>query len=218
MIFGNIHRQLFKNLLTGTIIIGILTGISVSLIELKHIDKYVAEIASADSRILSKYYLQYYNNPTDSALTLLRQATQNNIDRNSFIFIELLDKNFQNVTRKSIREFDKISPELLSQFKYFDMSEKDEYETIYFKGRLYIRVMAPIHDNDNKKIIGYFKGIYHLPDDKTIEAKKQSYYSILLSIVVVVTTTFFIYPIIYKLYNKLLNSSFVLLESITNIL
>ncbi|NOX35152.1 MAG: HD-GYP domain-containing protein [Deltaproteobacteria bacterium] len=219
MIFSSIHKKLARNLLVSAIVIGILTGLSVTLIELRRIDRYVLKIASDDSQILSKYYLQYHNDRTDSTLTILRQAIQDKIGHDSFIFIKLLDENSQIVAKESIKEFDKTAPNVLSKFNDFNVADKSEYHnTVYFEDQLYIQAMAPIYDNHEKNIIGYFEGIYHLPDKKTVETKKQSYYSILLSIVVVVTTTVFIYPIVHNLYSKLLKRSLELIEANTNIL
>ena len=218
MILSNIHKILFRNLFIGGAIIAILTGIVVSLIELKRIDKYVEEIAFEESKTLYKYYIQFYNNRTESQLAKLRQAIQDSLNHDLFIFVEFIDENMENITKESIEGFDKIEPELTSKFNNFTMSKKFEHQTIYYKSSLYIKVMVHIYGQHENKIIGHFEGIYHLPDNKMAEIKKRSYYSIGLSMVVVLLTTLFLYSIILKLYNKLLARSYELLQSNMGIL
>lgn len=218
MILTNIHKILFRNLFIGGAIIAVLTGILITLIELKRIDKYVEEIAFEESKTLSRYYIQFYNNRTDSQLLELKQAIQDSLNHDLFIFVEFIDDNMKNITKESIEGFDKMGPELASKFDNFTMSKKFEHQTVYFKGNIYIKVMVHIYDKQENKIIGHFEGIYHLPDNKMTEIKKRSYYSIGLNMIVVLITTLFLYPIIIKLYNKLLARSYELLQSNTGIL
>lgn len=218
MIAVNIHKTLFRNVIIGGAVIAILTGLMMTVIELKRIDKYVEGIAFEESKTLSTYYVQFYHHRTDTQLVELRHAIRNRLNHDLFIFVEFIDENMNGITKESLLDFNKIEPELAVRFKEFNMSDKFQHQTAYFKGSLYIKVMVHIYDQDEKQIIGHFEGIYHLPDSKVAEIKKRSYYSIGLSMIVVLITTLFLYPIIHNLYKKLFIRSIELLRSNTSIL
>lgn len=218
MMLSNIHTILFRNLFIGGLIIAALTGILVTLVEFKHIDRYVEEIAFKESNSISKYYTDFYHKGTDIQRANLEKAIQKSIDHDLFIFVEFLDENMNSITKSSVSGFDRIEPVLSGKFGKFDMAERFEYQAVYYHDNLYIKVMVHIYNDPMDHVIGHFEGIYHIPDDKMTEIKKRSIYSITLSIIIVIITTLLLYPIIYKLNKNLLNRSFELLKSNTSIL
>ncbi|NOX32694.1 MAG: HD-GYP domain-containing protein [Deltaproteobacteria bacterium] len=218
MALGNIHKLLFRNLVIGGVVIATLAGGLVTFIELNRIDKHVLEISLIKSEKILKYYEKFYINRTDKSLAILKRVTKNNLDLNSFIFVEFLDDKNERVAQVSIKEFHKINSQLNSRFGGFQMTGGFEHKTIYFNNQVFIKVMLPIFSKSTGKNLGHFQGIYHLSEDKLNKIKDQSYYSILLTIIAVLFTTILIYPIIFALHKKLISRSFELLRSNTNIL
>lgn len=215
---SNIHTNLIRNLFIGGMIIAVLTGVLVTLLELKHIDRYVEGIAFEESSSISNHYIDFYRKRSDIQRADLEKAIQRSIDHELFIFIEFLDENMNSITKSSVSGFNRIESVLSKKFGTFDMSERFEYQVAYYNNNLYIKVMVHILDRDTDHVIGHFEGIYHLPGNKMAEIKKRGYYSIALSISVVIITTLLLYPIIYKLNSKLLIRSYDLLKSNTSIL
>lgn len=70
----NIHKTFFRNLIAGWTVITILTGMFMALFELKRVDKYVVEIAFEESKTLSRHYVQFYDNRTDTQLGVVEAS------------------------------------------------------------------------------------------------------------------------------------------------
>lgn len=218
MTSGTLHKALLRNLLIGGIVIATLAGGLVTLVELRRIDRYVANISLIEFEKISQYYIKFYMNRTEASLTELKQVTKDSLNHNLFVSIEFLDDKLKPVADVTIDNFNKTYSRLNSRFGNFKMTGSVKHKITYFNGQLFIKVMVPVFNNREGEIIGHFQGIYHLSDDKLAIIKNQSFYSILLTIFAVFVTTIFIYPIIFSLHKKLVSRSYELLRSNTNLL
>ena len=217
-LYTSIHRQLLKNLAFAGIIVCLLTGITVAFVEFQRVDSYVAGIAIKESKKLADYYVAYHNNRTPSSLAKLQQAIRKSLDHDLFIAIEFLDENIAEVTSETLQFFVHHSSILSNKFKPFEMTGEVEHQTIVHEGQIYIRIMVPMVDKIHQNTVGHFQGVYHLHDDQMTIIKQQSYYAILMSLLVAIFTTLFIYPVVYKLYIKLIKRSSEVVTANTDIL
>lgn len=217
-LYTSIHRQLLKNLIRAGIIVCLLTGITVAFVELRRVDSYVADIAIKESQKLADHYVAYQNKRTPSSLAELQQAIRDSLDHDLFIAIEFLDEKIAEVTSETLRFSVDQPSNILNKFKPFKMTGKVEHQTIMHEGQVYIQIMVPIADNINQNTVGHFQGVYHLHNDQMTTIKQQSYYAILMSLLVVIFTTMFIYPVVYKLYKKLIKRSSEVVTANTDIL
>lgn len=217
-LYANIHKQLLKNLALAGIVICFVTGITVAFVEFRLVDRYVAGIAVQESQKLATHYLDYYTNPTPSSLAILQRAIRNSLDHDLFVSIEFLDQNFAKITSETLQFSVYQSDSLLNKFKPFKMTGEVEHQIVMNEGRIYIRIMVPIHDRTPQDVVGHFQGVYHLHDDQLTTIKRQSYYAILMALLVAIFTTVFIYPVVYKLYKKLIIRSSEVVTANTDIL
>ena len=206
-LYSTVNKHLLKNLAIAGIVICILTGIIVAFIEFRRVDKHIADIAIRQSQKLTDQYIVFHNKRTSSSNIKLQQAIQSNLDHDLFISIELLDENLVMVANEVIRNSLDPSIDLMKKFKQFEMEDKIEYQVVLYKGQVFIKVMVPIKDSLHQNPIGHFQGVYHLPADQMASIKQQSYSAIVLSLLVTIFTTLFIYPVVYRLYKKLLQRS-----------
>jgi len=216
MINTNINKLIFRNLILGGIIISILTGILVYLIENNRIDNYVADLAFEGSTKYYRYYSDFYRDPSDSSLSILRKSLQTALGHDLFILIEIYDDNLNRVIVENIKDINEFKYDLDRQFEQFIMTGKIAHKKTFLNGQFYIKVMSPIWDQNKDKIIGHFEGVYHVSDDKIAAIKKQSLFSVLQSVLIVLATTILLYPIILQLNKKLSIRSYELLDSNIN--
>ncbi|MGB3225656.1 MAG: HD-GYP domain-containing protein [Desulforhopalus sp.] len=217
-LYTSIHRQLLKNLAFAGIVVCFLTGITVAFVEFRRVDSYVADIAIQESQKLADHYVAYHNNRTPSSLAKLQQAIRNSLDHDRFIVIEFLDEKIEEVTTETLQFSVHQSLNILNKFRPFKMTGEVEHQTIMHEGQIYIRIMVPMVDIIHQNTVGHFQGVYHLHDDQMTRIKQQSYYAILMSLLVAIFTTLFIYPVVYKLYKKLIKRSSEVVTANTDIL
>ncbi|MFT5702645.1 MAG: HD-GYP domain-containing protein (c-di-GMP phosphodiesterase class II) [Desulforhopalus sp.] len=216
--YTSVHKHLLKNLAFAGIVICFFTGMTVAFVEFQRIDSYVAGIAIKESQKLADLYIDYNTNPTQTSLARLQQAIRNSLDHDLFISIEFLDQNIVKITSETLQFSVHQSGTLINKFAPFKMTGEVEHQIIMDEGQIYIRIMVPIHDRTQLDVVGHFQGIYHLHDDKLITIKRQGYYAIMMALLVVIFTTVFIYPVVYKLYKKLIIRSSEVVTANTDIL
>ncbi len=217
-LYASIHRQLLKNLAVAGIVVCLLTGITVAFVEFQRVDSFVAGIAIKESQKLADHYVAYHNDRTPSSLAKLKQAIHESLDHDLFVAIEFLDEKIEEVTSETLQFPVHQSSNLPNKFKPFKMTGEVEHQTIVHEGQIYIRIMVPMVDKINQTTVGHFQGVYHLHDDQMTRIKQQSYYAILMSLLVAIFTTLFIYPVVYKLYKKLIKRSSEVVIANTDIL
>ncbi len=206
-LYPSVRRQLLKNLTLAGIVICILTGVTVAFIEFQRVDTHVADIAIRQSQKLANLYIAFHNDRTSSSYFNLQQAIRNDLDHDVFISIEFLDENIGMVANEVIQHRFPPPIALMNKFRQFKMSGKVEHQLVMYEGQIYIKVMAPLKEGTQEQPIGHFQGIYHLHEDQLATIKQQSYNAIILSLLVTVFTTLFIYPVVSRLYKKLLERS-----------
>ncbi len=200
----------------GGIIISVLTGIIIFSIEYARIDDHVAKLAVAESIKCSNYYSDYYYNPSAASLATLRQTLRTSLDRNLFVLIEVYNDNLNRIVVESLKGIDQLKHDLDRKFSSFVMTGKIAFKKASMKHQLYIKVMSPIRDKNNDKIIGHFEGVYHVSSSKIGEVKDQIFVSVAQSIIIVLLTTILLYPLILQLHKKLFLRSCELLDSNIN--
>lgn len=209
----NINKIIFRNLILGGITISVLTGILVYLLEYNRIDNYVAKLAIEESTKYSEYYSDYYYSPSESSLSSLRIVLQAALDHDLFILVEIYDNNSNRIIIENIKDYSDIKHALGSKFSRFIMTGETAHQKISIDGKVYIKVMSPIRDRENNKVIGHFEGIYHVSDEKMAEIRGRIILSVLQSVLIVLATTILLYPVILQLNKKLSRRTYELLES-----
>ncbi len=212
----NINTIVLKKLTIGGIIIAVLTGFIVFSIEYNRIDDHVTKLAIEESNKCAKYYSNYYHNPCNASLLILKQALRTSLDKNLFVLIEIYDDNLHRIIIESIKDIKQLRDSLNHKFSDFIMTGKVATKKAAMNSEIYIKVMSPIRDKNKDKIIGHLEGVYHVNKKKLREIKNQILLSVLQSIIIVLLTTILLYPIILQLHKKLFLRSCDLLDSNIN--
>lgn len=213
MVNTNVNKKIFRNLILGGIVISIFVSIIVWLVEYSRIDDYVARLAVGESVKYSKYYSEYSNNPSAISLFRLRSALQNAFGYDLFIFVEIYDADLTKIIDENKVGVEGLRADLDQRFSDFAMNGKVAHQKVLLRGQFYIKVMSPIRDQGNEKIIGHFEGVYHVSDDKIAVIKEQMLLSVSQAVLIVLLTAILFYPIILQLNKKLYRLSYELLES-----
>jgi HD-GYP domain-containing protein (c-di-GMP phosphodiesterase class II) len=69
------------------------------------------------------------------------------------------------------------------------------YDKVIAEGRLYIRVVVPLHDQQARRL-GYFEGAYHVADTRIASIRARLETNVALVVGVVLCTTLFLVPVI----------------------
>lgn len=213
MVKTNVNKKIFRNLILGGIAISFFVSIIVWLVEYSRIDDYVARLAVGESVKYSKYYSDYSDNPSAISLFRLRSVLQNAFGYDLFIFIEIYDADLTKIIDENKVGVEGLRADLDQRFSDFAMNGKVSHQKVLLRGQFYIKVMSPIRDQGNEKIIGHFEGVYHVSDDKIAVIKEQMFLSVSQAVLIVLLTAVLLYPIILQLNKKLYRLSYELLES-----
>lgn len=215
MINHTIRKLILRNLSLGGIIIALVTGVVVAIIEHERFDEYLSNLALNESNKLSNYYQKYYENPSPLSLEALSNRIENSLDLKLFIIIEIYDNNLKLIIDKRINNI-QTKDGVKYRFSKFEMKGEFAHKKTSFNDQWYIKIMSPIRDKINDRIIGHFEGVYHVSDEKIRELKKHIFLSVIQSVGIVLMTTFLLYPVILNLDKKLKIRSQQLLNSNIN--
>ena len=214
---NNIRKIIIRNLSLGGIIIALVTGIVVYFLQHSRFDEYLSNLAFKESNKFSTYYQRYYDNPSKLSLQFLSNEIQRSLDPELFIIIEIYNKDLKEIIVESVKEKEIIDI-LEYEFSNFKMTGEISHIKTSIHDRWYIKIMSPISDKNNSRIIGHFEGVYRVSDENIRVFKKNIILSVIQSIGIVMITTLLLYPIILNLDKKLKLRSQELLDSNVNTL
>jgi HD-GYP domain-containing protein (c-di-GMP phosphodiesterase class II) len=204
----DIHRRLIKKMVLGWILLSLAIGTIVAFVEFERIDKYVVNLAQADATKHTDAYHHYYHDPSLARKSKLIDLVDNCVYDSHFVLVELYDQTKNKVVEKALERVESIINDLEEKDHEFLMTDQAEYMRFISGKQLYLKIVTPILDLEQpEEIIGYFEGIYEVPQDKMREIGLRMVWSIAQVIMAILLTTVILYPVIIGLHQDLIRRS-----------
>lgn len=204
-----IHRKLIRKMVLGWIVLSLVIGGIVGYLEIERIDSYVVDLAKSDSARLTDAYHNYYHDPSPKNDVALEETSSISVHSGHFVLAEVYDQDKQKVVENALDEIEPIVNRLEEKQHTFLMTDKTNYMRVFHNQAMFLKIVSPIYDYENKtEIIGYFEGIYHVPQEQLHEIGLWLIWSIVQVIIVILLTTVILYPVIISLNKDLIQRSF----------
>ncbi len=202
----NIHKQVFKRLFLGWVLLSLVLGGIISYLEIKKADKLVLGLAMEESRFLT----DDLDRNSANQMGVLKQRVDEFI-KGHFIVIELYDENRKQLLREISPRREAIEKELEQRIHPFPLENAVHYDNFLIEEKLLLHLMLPLHD-EKGDLIGYLKGVYQVDAETLHNIKIDIIGTLLLVVVVVLITAIVLYPIIISLNKGLIKLSSELLS------
>jgi HD-GYP domain-containing protein (c-di-GMP phosphodiesterase class II) len=202
-----IHLRLIRRLATVFILAAILITAAALYLEYKRLDKSLLRVAQKESTIFSSVFATYHENPellNPAALRLLAAA---GMERSSYLQVELFSASREQVLLIS-RESGADAASMFAK-KGIDLpftSQPDGVRLLANK-RIFLQTLMPIHDSNDSRTIGYFKGIYQVSLEDMHPLISRFLWTAGLGVTGVLLCTLLIYPGMVFLSNHLIRNS-----------
>ncbi|MCG6553710.1 MAG: HD-GYP domain-containing protein [Candidatus Magnetominusculus sp. LBB02] len=202
----NIHRKLIVRLLIGWIVLSIVLGTVVFFVKLEDIDDFVKELAIAESKPLIQDKQYFSHITTEQERKSIIEKLYHHIELAHFVNVELYNAKREELYKVSSKDAGLIEierKEVESKYRTYLFSDSVAYKKFFIDGRVYLCLVVPLFDDDNKKY-GYFEAVYRA-DDKTMKAIRDLIFGALLIVVAAVFATAVIfYPIVMAMNRNLI--------------
>jgi HD-GYP domain-containing protein (c-di-GMP phosphodiesterase class II) len=202
----NIHKQVFKRLFIGWVLLSLIIGGAVAYLEIRKADSLVLGLAMEESRFLT----DEINRSSASQMDALRRRVDEFI-KGHFVVIELYDENRNQILREINPRRAAIEQKLEQHIRPFPLENAVHYDNFFVEDRLFLHLLLPLHD-EKGDLSGYFKGVYQVDSQTLHNIKADIAGTLLLVVVVILLTAIMLYPIIISLNKGLIKLSSDLLS------
>ncbi|MBI5639939.1 MAG: HD-GYP domain-containing protein [Nitrospirae bacterium] len=202
-----IHKRIAGRLLLVWLGLSVITATAVFFVELGHVNEHVMPAALNRAGKLSEQYRAYYHEPSGKALGIVGESIRTQLSRLHFVLAEIYSRNKDLLIREVIPEMrDRVGSLEAKEHDYM-MTDKAVCRRFFDKGEIFLKIVVPILDSDDKTIIGYFEGICLVDPETMSEIRSRMITSVLMVFSVIFALTLAIYPIIINLNKDLLRLS-----------
>lgn len=213
----SLKRMLAKRLLLVWLMLSVAVGVGAYYFESRQIDAFVFNLAAEAAK--------HFNSPENEAafmgdISQHQIVVENFLKQSKFAGIRLFGRD----QKLKLESWKPRPGALLNQIERHQHSFPDadgrHFNKIWDGENLYVQIVIPLLSTD-KKVYGYFEGIYEV-DSITTEAMKQRVLYALINVVIIIgLTSLVLYPVILflnreatDLSDELLQSNLELLQSL----
>jgi len=204
-----LHWSIATRLLLAWVILSPALGAASYYFESRQIDTFLFNLAAQAA-------MHFNNSETEAAfladVTRHRPMVETYLKESRFAGIRLFGRDQQLKLETWKAGIGNVLNRIERHRHTFPDAEETHYNKIWEGEDLYVQVVIPLL-SPNKKVYGYFEGVYEI-DATTIEALRQRIINSLLIVVVVIgLTSFVLYPVILHLNREATDLSDELLQS-----
>jgi len=195
-------RRLVRKLLLWGTIIALTGGLSSAVVWLKILNQEASSLAITETNFYQQQYLNYYRKRSESSRLRLQQVLDNRAPGGGFILVEIYNNEQHKVAAFQLPGSRKIDRYFERQIGTNDL----KYETHYKQGRIYIHLERALKNNLGLTI-GYFEGLFQVPDQTTRDLVMAVIINVVQTIVVIALVVLLLYPVTMALSRDLITKS-----------
>ncbi|MFZ5774608.1 MAG: HD-GYP domain-containing protein [Thermodesulfobacteriota bacterium] len=199
-----LHRRTIKRLFLGWLLLSLAIGSLVAYAEFERIDAYVVGLARNNSSQLISVAHRYFHEPSEANLRGLRETAEKMAGVDHFLLVEFYNQQKEKIVSHSLPHSQEIAEKLEEKRHDFLMGERIDYQKILHARSIYLKLLMPIHDQEDQRIIGYFEGIYQTTAQELDEVVARVVWSIIQVVAAIFLATVILYPVIIALNRDLI--------------
>jgi HD-GYP domain-containing protein (c-di-GMP phosphodiesterase class II) len=204
-----LKKSIATRLLAAWALLSIVLGIGSYYFESKQIDAFVFSLAAQAAK--------HFNNPENEAAFLgnldqHRSVVERFLKDSRFAGIRLFGRNKKLELETWKTDENRLLSRIEKHRHTFPNEGDSHYNKIIDGGNLYVQIVIPLSSSD-KKIYGYFEGIYEVDSITVAKLEQRIITSLLIVVLVIGITSLVLYPIILSLNREATNLSDELLQS-----
>lgn len=200
----DLHRRIIKKLFLGWLILSAVIGSLVAYGEFERIDAYVIGLAQTNSTQLIAAARRYFHAPTAENGRDLEVMAQSLARERHFVMVEIYNRKKEKVVEYALPQVQEIMAGLEEKRHDFLMGQCIEYMKILHADALYLKLMMPIIDQEDQRIIGYFEGIYQVTGQEMEQVVWRVAWSIIQVVAAIFLAILILYPVITALNRDLI--------------
>lgn len=204
-----LKKSIATRLLAAWVVLSLVLGIGSYYFESKQIDTFVFSLAAQAAK--------HFNNPENEAAFLgnldqHRSVVERFLKDSRFAGIRLFGRNKKLELETWKTDENRLLSRIEKHRHTFPNEGDSHYNKIIDGGNLYVQIVIPLSSSD-KKIYGYFEGIYEVDSITVAKLEQRIITSLLIVVLVIGITSLVLYPIILSLNREATNLSDELLQS-----
>lgn len=200
----DLHRRIIKKLLLGWLILSVAIGSLVAYTEFERIDAYVIGLARTNSTQLIAAAHSYFHDPTERNGRYLEAMAQSLARDHHFVMVEIYNQKKEKVVKYALPHIQEIMTRLEEKRHDFLMGDRIDYMKVIHSDVIYLKLLMPIADQEDQRIIGYFEGIYQVTGQELEQVVWRVAWSIIQVVAAIFLATLILYPVIITLNRDLI--------------
>jgi putative nucleotidyltransferase with HDIG domain len=207
MVQRDFHIQIIKKLFWGWLALSLGIGTLVAYTEFERIDEYVMGLAQRNSALFIEAVHQHFHEPTQANLKQLEESARGLTRERHFVMVEFYTPDKQKVIAHGVEQVQEVMDVLERKRHDFLMGTKIDYMKVYHRGTIYLKLVMPLLDREDRRIIGYFEGVYQVAGAEMRQIVWRVAWSIIQVVVAIFLATLILYPVIITLNRDLITLS-----------
>jgi len=200
----DLHRRIIKKLFLGWLILSVAIGSLVAYTEFERIDAYVVGLARTNSTRLIAAAHSYFHDPTERNGRSLEAMAQSLAMDHHFVMVEIYNQKKEKVVEYALPHIQEIMTSLEEKRHDFLMGDRIDYMKVIHADVIYLKLLMPIADQEDQRIIGYFEGIYQVTGQELEQVVWRVAWSIIQVVAAIFLATLILYPVIITLNRDLI--------------
>ena len=205
-----LYRTMALWLFSAAVLISAAMAVLTYFYEIEQIDSVIVDLAAGEARTFAAQHRAVFSQPVDGAigerLTRFLETREANAEGH-FIIAEIYGADRRSLGEASRPSWSEVEAALAVREHRFPEGEEPEYDKVSLGGRLYIRVVVPLHIGAAAGHLGYFEGVYHVSDARIASIRHRLVTTVLLVVGVVLATTLFLVPVMVAVGRRLMSLS-----------
>lgn len=204
-----LKKSIATRLLAAWALLSIVLGIGSYYFESKQIDAFVFSLAAQAAK--------HFNNPENEVAFLgnldqHRSVVERFLKDSRFVGIRLFGSNKKLELETWKTDASRLQSRIEKHRHTFPNDGGSHYNKIIDGGNLFVQIVIPLSSTD-KKIYGYFEGIYEVDSITVATLEHRIIISLLIVVLAIGITSLVLYPVILSLNREAINLSDELLQS-----
>lgn len=202
-----IKKDILRKLLLTGAVLALIFSLIVGLIELEQTDQSVVNLAVQESRGYTPLFVEYERDPTQEIIDRIRSVIKEDLPVGHFAILEFYDAKRKKLFEESYNLPEEVRAKIEQKQHNFLFGEKVDYLKVFSHFSLYLKIVVPVQDESNNRLLGFFEGVYRVPDREIRNIAIGIGFSILQVTVVALLTSLILYPVIIHLNKRLLKAT-----------
>lgn len=207
-----IRNALLWRMIAASVLLASVAGAGSYFLEMKNVDTTVRTLAIRQANTTMARSLTLIENPTTLNLRSLNEVLHRELKPGNFVLIEIYTSDKREVAAAALPGMDLLDQEVAMHSKKHLQQGQINFRNFSFEDQHYVQVFTPL-DQSNGKNIGFFEGVYKVPQEQWEQIMSRVNSAALFVIIAVFATVALLYPIILSLIRELVTYSTGLAEA-----